>query len=492
MYSKCMHFLMSQWLRQGLLVVMSSSSLLAVEATRPNILFIALDDMNDVPAFMGSYKGAVTPNMDRLASRGVVFRQAHSQYPICGPSRASVMSGLLPTTLGVHSHPSDGKTQQLAEMRGSDTIPAYFKRQGYKVMGAGKLFHKHLPKGSYDLSGGRGGWGQYKGGKQAYKTKGTLTDWGVTDENEADMSDVKAAQWVIEQLGEPQGAPFLLMFGTIRPHVPWLVPQAYFDLYPDPSKLTLMAYREDDLEDVPERALAVNLNPEMPRTEWLKESGEWTKMMHAYLASVSFADHYVGEVLKALEKSPYAENTIVVLWSDHGYHLGEKNTTQKHSLWQRATHVPMVIAGPGIEPGQCDRPVGLIDLFPTLADLTSGPSMAAWEGRSLKPLLREPKSTWPHPVITTWQGMNVAVQGERFRYIRYDDGSEELYDHHTDLNEWKNLAGVAEYEPVIERLKAALPKHDATSNKSLDSFFKARAKDWKNRGFQPNGRPLIE
>ena len=306
---------------------------------RPNVLFITVDDLNDMVGAYG-YDQVKTPNLDQLASEGVMFTNAHCQYPICGPSRASLMTGLYATTLGYIHDPSDDHVQKRGNELGVPSLPQFFKAEGYRILAAGKLFHKHLPKGVAHKSNGRGGWDSYKGGKRQYKTKGTLTDWGVIDKPEEEMSDPKAAAWAVEQLQQEQQQPFMLMVGFIRPHVPWLVPQRWFDLYPDPKSLTLPPYKADDLDDVPEISRKINIASEMPRTEWLIKEDKWHDMLHGYLASVSFVDHYVGEVLKALAASPYADNTIVVLCSDHGYHLGEKNTTQKHSLWERASSAP--------------------------------------------------------------------------------------------------------------------------------------------------------
>ena len=439
---------------------------------RPNVLFISIDDLNDIPAFMGSYSGAHTPNMDRLASQGVAFLNAHVQYPVCGPSRASVMTGMLPTTLGYTTHPADNIVQKRAEKLGSDTIPNYFKQNGYKIFAAGKLFHKHLPKGTFHASNGRGNWGEYPEGKRSYTTPGTLTDWGVTHEEESEMSDTLAAQWAIDKLQEAHEEPFMLMLGFIRPHVPWLAPQKYFDLYPKPNEIGLMPYQAADLDDVPPISKILNINPIMPRTDWLIESDSWTPMMHGYLASTSYVDYQLGRVLEALEKSPYAENTIIVLWSDHGYHLGEKGVTQKHSLWQRSSRVPFIITGPNIEPAVSKRAVGLIDLFPTLSELCGIEPIEVWEGRSLVPLLKDPGMQWDYPTITSWLGSNFAVQTESYRYIRYHNGAEELYDHREDPNEWTNLSERDAYTELKAELAKAIPTTDNSRKKDIDNFLK--------------------
>jgi arylsulfatase A-like enzyme len=245
------------------------------------------------------------------------------------------------------------------------------------------------------------------------------------------------------------------MVGFLRPHVPWYVPKKWFDLY-DKDKLTLPPYKKDDLADVPEVAKRISILKQMPRTDWAIENNQWRNIVHAYLACISFTDHQVGKVLDALEASPYKENTIIVLWSDHGYHMGEKNTFQKQSLWERASHVPLVIAGPNVQGGRrCDRIVSLLDVYPTLLDMCGLPANPKNEGRSLVPLLREPGKEWPYPAIIGWKEDSLAVQGERYRYIRYGDGSEELYDHQVDLDEWRNLAD----RPELSETKREMAEH---------------------------------
>lgn len=437
---------------------LSLANTFASESKRPNILFIAVDDLNDMPGFMGSYPDAMTPNMDRLASQGLVFKRAHAPVPLCGPSRASIMTSTLATTHGYHGHMSDEKVQKRGEELGTSTMPEYFRDNGYHVMAVGKIFHKHVPKGSVDESGGRGPWNKHPDGKQNYNGGRTYTDWARWPGKEEEMSDYQAAEWAVERLQKEYDKPFMMMVGFLRPHVPWIVPDRWFDYYPNPEKLQLPPFKADDLDDVPEISKFLNISTEMPHTDKLIRKNQWHDVIHAYLASCTFVDYYVGKVVEAVENSPAADNTIIVLWSDHGYHLGEKNTFQKESLWERSSHVPLIFAGPGIQPEQvCGRVVSLIDILPTLADLCDLSPKRAWEGRSLRPLLKDPSQDWKHPALTTWQGNNVAIQTERFRYIHYVDGTEELYDHSVDLKEWSNLASNPEYMGLKKKLKTYLP-----------------------------------
>lgn len=422
----------------------------------PNVLFIAVDDLNDFPTFTNCYPDAKTPNMDRLAKRGVVFANAHCQYPLCGPSRASVMSGMQPHSLGIDMQVRDEALQKLTQEKGSELLHTYFSQHGYKTLAVGKICHRHVPDNSVDASGGRGGFSQGTGKlHKNWPQKGTSTDWAMEPEKDELLPDHQAAEWAVSQLNAKHEKPFLLMVGFLRPHVPWYVPKKWFDLY-DRDKLTLPPYQKDDLNDVPEMAKRINIQKEMPRTDWAIENDQWRNILHAYLACMSFSDHQVGKVLNALENSPYRDNTIVVLWSDHGYHMGEKNTFQKHSLWEPSSHVPLVIAGPNIQGGQrCQRVVSLLDLYPTLVDMCGLPANSKNEGHSLVSLLKEPSREWSYPAITGWKERSFAVQSERYRYIRYGDGSEELYDHQQDPNEWKNLAT----EPELKSVKSKLAEH---------------------------------
>ena len=422
---------------------------------KPNVLFISVDDLNDFPGFMQGYPDANTPHMDRLARRGMVFTRAHCQFPLCGPSRASLMSGLYPATLGYDQHMKDKDLAARARERGTELLHAYLAQHGYKTLAAGKICHHHVPAGSVDASGGRG---KFNGGtgnlRRHWPQKGTSTDWAMAPEKDAQLPDHQTATWAVQQLKAKHDRPFLLMVGFLRPHVPWYVPKKWFELY-DRDQLTLPPYKSDDLDDVPAMAHRISILEQMPRTDWAIESKQWRRILHAYLACISFVDHQVGNVLTALDASPYRDNTIIVFWSDHGYHMGEKNTFQKQSLWERSSHVPLIISGPGIEAGRrCDRIVSLLDLYPTLLDLTGLPANPKNEGRSLVPLLGDPQKPWPFPAMTGWKENSFAVQTERYRYIRYGDGSEELYDHREDVKEWINRAD----EPELAGIKKKLSK----------------------------------
>jgi arylsulfatase A-like enzyme len=469
----------------------------AVDNGKPNVLFIAVDDLNNLMGALGGFAEAKTPNLDRLASRGVLFSNAHCQAPLCGPSRASIMSGLRPSTTGIYGMISDNKIRSDNPTTKDITLlPEYFRNNGYHTMGIGKLFHIHAPKGAFDESGGRvKGFGPlpperfvWDGfGNSDRKNYGrTSTDWGAYPESDTLMPDHQSVNWAIERLEREHEKPFFLGLGLLRVHVPLYVPQKWFDLYPL-EEIKTPPYRPDDLDDVPPVALKINDLPMMPSTDWAIESGEWPKVIQAYLACISFVDYEIGRVLDALDESAYAENTVIALWSDHGYRLGEKSTFAKHALWDAATNAPLLFAAPSLPQGKIlDEPAEMLSIYPTLLELCGLPAYARNEGKSLVPLMQG-EDDGPHTAITTFGMNNHGVRTERFRYISYEDGGEELYDHDTDPNEFTNLIGKPEYEADVERLKQLLPqqnaKWDPNSSYNFQPYFveqKARvgAAEW--------------
>ncbi|MBI9018293.1 MAG: sulfatase [Phycisphaerae bacterium] len=421
---------------------------------------ICIDDLNDWIGCMAGHPNTKTPNIDKLAAASTLFTNAHCQAPICGPSRASLMSGLLPSSTGIYGQIYDNNIRQAHPSTEKCTfMPEYFKKNGYKTMGIGKIFHTHAPDQAFEISGGRvKGFGPTPPKRVNWNRKGTATDWGAYPQHDHQMPDYQSAKWTIEKLKQDHQRPFFLTVGFLRPHVPWFVPQKWFDLHPIET-IKNPPYLENDSDDLPEIAIKLSEMPMMPTTKWAIENKQWKNITQAYLACVSFVDHYVGEVLNALENSKYKNNTLVILWSDHGYHLGEKNRFAKHSIWERATRTPLIIKLPGQQkPQRCSKPVGLIDIYPTLLDLCNFDANPQNQGNSLLPLLQKPDRPWPHIAITTYGRNNHAIRSEHYRYIRYEDGSEELYDHRNDANEWHNLASNQKYLQIKEKLKAQLPK----------------------------------
>lgn len=430
---------------------------------QPNILFISVDDLNDFASYANRYEGAITPNLDKLASQGTVFNNAYSQYAVCGPSRASVMSGVHPYQLS-GSLNKDNIVQKSTRALGSELMHTYFQNNGYKTLAVGKILHGHLPDGTLDESGGRGlfsaGLGKLK---RNWHQNGTMTDWAKDPETDEQMPDHQAANWAVNELSKKHDKPFFLMVGFLRPHNPWYVPKKWWDMY-DREKIKLPPYKKDDLDDIPKRGLK-NIKDQMPRTEWAIETDQWRNIVHSYLASITFVDHQIGKVLKALEESEYNDNTIIVLWSDHGYQMGEKNTFQKATLWERSAHVPLVFAGQGVPKGKrSDRVVSLLDIYPTLIDMSGLPKNSKNEGVSLVPLIKDPSAEWSYPAITEYGENCFAVQNERYRYIRYDDGSEELYDHDNDPNEWTNIAGNLNTAKIKLDLAKYIPESQSKDN----------------------------
>jgi len=432
---------------------------LAQSTQKPNILLIAVDDLNDFIGGMG-HPNAITPNLDRLISEGVLFANAQCQSSMCSPSRTAIMTGLRPSTTGIYGFIQDNQIKETnAATQKVDLMHQYFKDAGYHTMGVGKIFHDHAPDGLFDESGGREkGFGPAPAQRIHWDKKGTSTDWGPFPERDDQMPDYRSAKWAVERINKTYDQPFFLSVGFLRPHVPWHVPQKWFDLY-DTANIHLPPYLENDKDDLPKIALEIDDLPMMPTTEWAIENGQWKNILHAYLASVSFVDHYVGEVLNALDESPHGQNTIVVLWSDHGYRLGEKGTFAKVALWNRATISPLLFAGPGIPKNvTIDAPVELFSIYPTLTDLVNLPSPQHIEAKSIYGLLKNPEMKWETPAITTWARNNHAIVTKDYRYIRYEDGSEELYDLKQDPNEWYNIANQEKYVPIKSELEQFLPK----------------------------------
>ena len=436
-----------------------SVRLVAQPAEQPNILFIAVDDLNDWVSPLAGHPQTITPNFDRLADQGTRFTNAHCQAPLCGPSRASLFTGLNPSSSGIYLHvDDDGIKQANAKANASTYLTHYFQQNGYKTVGAGKLLHLGAGDNLLEDYGGFKDFGPRPANKFKYDVKGTSTDWGPYPALDVQMPDHKVANYAINQLGQSHDKPFFLAIGFNRPHVPWYVPQKWFDLI-DIDTVEMPPYLKDDLMDAPEISRIIHEMPPTPETEWLIEQGYWKEVLQAYLACVAFVDNQLGRVLDALENSAYADNTIIVLWSDHGYHLGEKNIVAKMTLYEESSRVPLIFAGPGISVGAvCARPVGLIDIYPTLVDLAGLPANPQNDGNSLVPLLENPTSAWEHPALTFWGRNNTAVRTERYRYIRYEDGSEELYDHEVDPNEWNNLAKDPATVEVRGQLRTEIPQ----------------------------------
>ena len=432
---------------------------------QPNVLFIAIDDLNNWA--LDEYPGAQTPHIDRLAQRGVTFTNAHCAVPACNPSRTALLTGLLASTSGVYFNWQDWR--QCERLKGVVTLPEHFQQQGYKTLGGGKIYHAHsLSAEAYEGFMDPAPWDAFFPSKTQQMpmeidppkmpVNGHPTfyrshfDWSAMDLTDDEMADGQVVNWAVKQLSQSHQKPLFLAVGIYRPHIPWYTPKHWFERYPIGS-VKLPEVRPDDLDDVPD------VGKELARQHWQKwmvENDKWREGVQAYLASVNFADAMVGRLLDALDAGPMAKNTVVVLWSDHGYHLGHKEHWEKFALWEQTTQVPMIISVPDGATGQTATPASLLDVYPTLVDLCGG-AQAHLEGKSLRPWIENPSAPVGPPVVTTHGPNRHAVRSEHWRYIRYDDGSEELYDHRSDPQEFRNLAGRPEVAKVVATHAAALP-----------------------------------
>ena len=431
-------------------------SLAVAAKSKPNVLLVSIDDLNDWVGCMGGHPQAKTPNIDRVAKMGTLFNNAHCQSPVCNPSRASMMTGRYPHTSGVYFLGPDLKEAPV--LKNLKTMPEVFADHGYKTMAAGKIFHRgdrrffqeYLPTG---------GFGPRPQKKISQPHGHPLWDWGIFPDDDNVMPDMKCAKWAVEQLKKKHDKPFFMGVGFYRPHVPMFATKKWFDMHPK-DKIKLPAVPGDDLKDLSQYAIDLtNLEHVSPTHKWVTEAGQWEHAVQSYLASVTFADHCLGLVLDALEKSEYADNTIIALFSDHGFHLGEKERWAKRSLWEDGTRVPVVVAAPGHKAAQkTNRPAELLDIFPTLLELAGLPKDETQEGQSLVPLMKNPKREWKHPAITSFGLGNYSIRSTHFRFIQYFDGSQELYDLRDDPHEWKNLIDNPKMKQVIHEHASFIPQ----------------------------------
>ena len=459
---------------------------LAKASSKPNVLFLAIDDLNDWIGCLGGHPQVKTPNLDRLAARGTLFTNAHCQAPVCNPSRTSVMLGLRPSTTGIYSLQPSFKT--VPKFADHVTIPKAFQANGYVTSTLGKIYHgSFLPKGEFDKTGSRAKLPNRFPKKKFVDTPQNhrLVDWGIWPPKDSDQLDYHTAEWAVGELSKKPKDPFFMAVGFFRPHVPLYASQKWFDLYPEES-LVLPHIRRDDRQDTPRFSWYIHWKLPEPRLKFLDQNKQLKNKVRSYLASVSFVDAQVGRVLDALEASGLEDNTIVACWSDHGYHLGEKEITGKNTLWDPSTRVPMMFAGPGIAKGaRCGRPAELLDLYPTLAELCQLKSVPKEiEGLSLVPQLKDAKAPRTRPAITSHGPGNDSVRTETHRYIRYADGSEELYDMRKDPHEFKNLSADPKTKKLREKLASYFPKSPAKPVKGSRSRLIERKEDgsvyWEN------------
>ena len=427
-------------------------------AERPNVLFIAVDDLNHWVGYTGRNAQVKTPNIDRLSRMGVSFTNAHCAAPACEPSRAALFSGLRPHESGCYVNGNKWK-QHIKE---GISLNATFRKAGYFVAGMGKTYHSSASQGKSSVYASE--WDLYPP-MRANSTGGAKKYQGYfeplpLDLSDSDMGDWHTVDFCIEQIqkktSQPKSKPLFLACGLVKPHLPWAVPRKYYEQYPRDS-IQLPPHIKNDLADVP--TVGRRIGSAGDHKKFLK-SGRWKDAVQSYLGTIAFVDVCVGRLLDALEATPLKENTIVVLWGDHGWHLGEKEHWRKFTLWEEATRAPMIWFAPGVTASNklCERPVDFMSIYPTLCDLTEITTPDHVCGKSLRPLLQDPTAPWNGVAMTTHGYENHAVRTDRWRYIRYANGSEELYNHQNDEYEWKNLAGDPSYNEVKSELAKHFPK----------------------------------
>jgi arylsulfatase A-like enzyme len=441
------------------------------DSPRPNVLFIAMDDLNDWIGCLGGHPQTLTPNLNRLAESGVLFTNAHCAAPACNPSRTAIFTGRSPHRSGLY----DNRQQMREVLPDAELLPKTLSRHGYYSSGSGKMLHYFIDANSWDeyfpkaetenpfprtdnpqqrpVTLPRGGPWQY-----------VETDWAALDMTDEEYGgDYLVTKWVSEQLAKPREQPFFLACGIYRPHEPWFVPKKYFEPFPLDSIQIPPGYLEDDLKDLPPEGQRRGPNRYFAH---IRKQGQWKQGIQGYLASIHYADAMLGRVLDALDNSPHADNTIVVLWSDHGWHLGEKQHWQKYTAWRLCTRVPLMIRVPsgtpglpaGTQPARCSQPVNLVSLFPTLLDLCGLPAEPHHDGPSLVPLLADVGQDWPHPSITYLGDRgSYGLSTQAWRLVHYANGDEELYNTVDDPYEWTNLATDPQYRSKLDELRALAP-----------------------------------
>ena len=453
---------------------------------RPNVLLIMADDLNNM---LGCYGDPLvkTPHIDRLASRGVMFQRAYCAFPLCGPSRNSMLTGLYPNSTGILANAQIFR-QTIPKQQ---SLPQAFRNAGYFAARIGKMYHYNVPNsigtnghddpGSWEMELNPAGVDRLQEEKEIFSLTpgqfgGTLS-WYASpkqDQHHTDGLMAEDAEWVLERCAKRQDRPFFLAVGFFRPHTPYVSPKKWFDLYPKESMPVVSGIKEDQA-DIPAPGLGSYKKEQDKLTDDLRQQAR-----QAYLASISFMDAQVGRVIDALDRLDLSDNTIVVFTSDHGYHVGEHGLWQKMSLFEESARVPLLIVAPGVsaKKSTVSTPISHVDLYPTLAELCKVETPDNLQGQSLVPMLRDSSATgrgWALTQVMRGGGQNrasvstnVGAEGNRFfgyslrtprwRYTEWDGGKKgrELYDHNADAKELTNLADKPEYKQVVEELSAQL------------------------------------
>lgn len=455
-----------------------------------NVLFIGIDDLNDYLSFLEGHPQVITPNFDRLAEQCITFTNAHCAAPKCAPSRAALMTGIYPHEEYV---PVPRFFRDVTSLSDVVTLPQYFKENGYKTMSIGKIFHHWTrDKSDADLS-----WEIHKdlfGDLSAYisccntglpfaypKDSSIIFSNTCMQENNYNIPEVgpinistgeyyetRTANWIANRINDDIVRPFFIAGGFIKPHIPLYAPAEWFNLYKD-SIIVPNFVNPNDLDDLPKTGRRLPFENQYAR---FVECGVVDELVLGYLANVSYIDHCLGIVLDALENSDKADNTILVVWSDHGHHLGEKHHFSKSTLWEESTRVPLMIKIPELKEanGFVNAPVNLMDIYPTLVELCNLPDKNDIGGRSLVPLLESRLNDWEYPSITTLDTFHHSIRTKQYRYTKYANGETELYNHFNDSNEWNNLAENEEYSFEKERLNLQLDNILAGGNGNLNEI----------------------
>jgi len=430
----------------------SVSSVMA--ADKPNVLFIAVDDLNHWVEPLGRNPQAKTPNIQRLADMGVTFMNAQCAVPACNPSRAAILGGRRPWVTGLYMNKT-GKWEDF--QKPGEGLSAQFLKEGYHVAGAGKVYHG---KGHHKEE-----WSEYMD-MTPYSDNGpgvaTLDGYSNKkihpDLKDEDLLDWHAVDYIIEHLQRDDDKPFFLACGLYKPHLPFVVPRKYYEPFPLES-IKRPVIKEDDIDDLPPAGKKMLSNKVHAK---MQIDNQWEWAIQSYLASIYYTDMNVGRLLDALEKSPKKDNTIIVLWTDHGWSLGEKQRWKKFALWEEPARTPLIWVVPGMtQPGtKSKKPVDLMSLYPTLCSLAGIERPEHVNGHDITPLLKDPNADWAYPAITTHGRGNHAVRTETHRYIRYANGDEEIYHNAKDPYEWTNQANNPEFAKLKEKLATWLPKEE--------------------------------
>jgi arylsulfatase A-like enzyme len=461
------------------------------------VLFIAVDDLNDWVGCLNGHPQAKTPNLDRLAARGTVFLNAHVQAPLCNPSRASLLTGLRPSTTGIHGLAPGIRAIPLT--RDWVTLPQYFAQHGYATFACGKIVHdgsiaRNRTPAEFQAWGDPGPYTNLPPRKFVTTPDPIkLMDWGIYPDRDEDQPDWHIATAAIQRLRQATpGQPFFIAAGFRLPHVPCYATKPWFDQFPE-NEVQLPPVPDRDRADVPPFAWYLHWKLPEPRLSWLQAQNQWRPLVRAYLASTAFMDSQLGRLLTTLDELKLADHTVVVLWSDNGWHLGEKQITGKNTLWEPSTRVPLVFAGPGVsQGGRCRQPAELLDLYPTLVELCGLPPRTGLEGHSLLPQLRQDQTPRPWPALTTHNPNNHSVRSTDWRYTRYANGAEELYDLRNDPREWTNLVARPQHQGTLSELRRWLPATNAplapgSAQRTLT--YENGVATWEGRVIPPDATP---